>query len=969
MSEGDALAAMRVGDPEALADALLAMSEKDRRACHEALEELTRSRERLRYSPETAPHFEATQIAAGGTGSVRDLRYGLGLWIGRVHPRLAEVVTARPARTVSGIVRAILTDQRNDLWPLVRDLVRAGTIPRPDDENWSIGLMMWLWSGGGFDEPREDVETHLRDDPALVEEVWVALEREAVVDHIAATIRVGDRHQLLRLVDDGILDRARMLEVAARGMTRDLRPTSAAFFRKVFDALDPTTDEVAAHAPAFVRTLAGPHATEQRHAADRLHRLVAAGVDVDAHTVAGAVATPLAGRQKGAAMSALRLLGELPLDEVTRGATAAVGLGHPHADVQGAVLAMLEPGPVPQEVREELLAWTDAVAPEHRQRLQDLLGLEVPAAEGEDEDVPDLADLRARLDALPGAVVDRLGLADALARVAEGHRPAPARGAMADAPERDRVVPITDVEELVDVVVRVLAGSGTPMDVERVVDGFARIPPSAAAASLRSPIVRLVAGEDVLRHWGASAVGNVAVAAAAWCDRKTPHAPAAVTVNRRGRGKLLTDLVPGRRGHGDTPALWAFDGSAEAAGCLGFLAGRLFEAVVVGLTSPRPTLALPSTEDGWLEPDDLVQRVDALAGHRRPLGRFDAVQALLRLRPDRTADPDVLASHRSPVAAAVRAALGAPARVSDEGLARATRRDGPAPTGLVVADVPNEHPRGAPVTVVRFAAPEPAIPLRRDDPVGQVHDEVRVPEQARAEPTWWTPLGSAIPWTDRLGAAWTLTALPRHRDLVLARAASLVWEDVDSDRSTTATDVYLASAIDPDVPLGLGDHALLAGGLSARNEVVGTTATDVLVSAAADGRLDPELLGTTLAELARVATTTRVAARLEPATSDPLPADAVVRVLLAWLRDVDELPHDAHAALAVLDAACTRTGLGVDDPAVRDRLGAAATGSSKRARLSRRLLDLEPTTPTLTSAALLDALLSRAERWTERTRA
>ncbi len=76
-----------------------------------------------------------------------------------------------------------------------------------------------------------------------------------------------------------------------------------------------------------------------------------------------------------------------------------------------------------------------------------------------------------------------------------------------------------------------------------------------------------------------------------------------------------------------------FDGSEWAAGLNGFLSTRLWEAVTIGLTAPRPTLSLPSTEDGVIAPETLRSRLAELARTGAVPGRFELVQAILRVGP------------------------------------------------------------------------------------------------------------------------------------------------------------------------------------------------------------------------------------------------------------------------------------------------------------------------------------------------
>lgn len=958
-------AAVKRLDADALADALLGLAERERRDLAPALQETARTLVAGAHRDGNRRREAHTgQVAALGTGTATELRwslYPLGAY--GVHPRLVDVVAARPANVRRSLCRALLDGYPAAFWPAVRDLARAGHIEQPAGDAYYLGLFLSLPFVHYEERDGTDTEiavARLVADPQTGEELWRGLEREVVVHRLTSDFWVDT---LVAAVTAGALDRGRLLDVSLHGQLRDLRPSASAFFRKVADALAPTDDELRPRAPQLLRVVGGSHPSEQRAAADRLRTLVEGGLALDRGAVAAAVATPLTGRHKAAGVAALRLLAAVDMDSETAGRAAVTGLGHAHEDVQRGALDVLErlargAGGLPLAVREDALVWLDAVAPAHRSRLEALTGVSEPAS---DVPIADADGLAARAAAVPAATADVLGLEAAVAAVRRGELPPPTTFAAAASPPGDPVRPVDGPEELVEVLTMLLAGNHDPVELERAIDGLARVPARSASATTLGPLRRLLDGR---REWGAPSQYQLAAAAHAWADRRTPDPPAYL---RPARGRLRTpgllhDLV--ERPSPAAPSwMTAFDALERPSGLLGLLDARLWEAVWLGVHEPRPTLALPVDDRGWLDAATLVARLAAFPPRRAP-GRFEAVQALLRVHPEPTTEAPVSVPGRPAVAAALADLLTGSRTVEDVGLQRTAWAAPRGPSRLVAADVRDTVARSHLVRVIRFQMDTPE-PRRRDDPVGELVHDVLVPDAANPG-HWWNPMASTLPRADRLVVTWAAMALPRDRDAVAAKAATLLAEDMDENRAADALDAVVGCLVGPDEPLGWAEHTLLAVALAARNEAVGAAATDVLAAAAEDGRLDPDSVGQALAWLGTVGLgkAARFAARCEAVTDRSLvTAEQVRRVLQAWVAALDALPRDAHAALAALERACDRAARGIDDAAARHALEGAATGSSKRARTARRLLDLPQGRPDRAAADLLASLVTRAEAW------
>ena len=647
MSVRAAKRAAKRRQPDVLADVLIALTEKERRSLYEDLMELTRA------APHPQPRDPDTDrcffIALWGTGTSRDVRNAIASWRFTPDPRVAEVVAVRPRKTIDALANGALKDDwARGPWFVLRDLIRTGVVDHPQSDAYYAALVRAMplrslaVATGKVPEDQlsSAIVAELRADPELPGELLRALEIEEAVNTLTG-LYLADPWLLTfeRLIAEGIYERDAVLDLALEGQLRDLRKSAATFFRKLFDRLEPRPAELAARSDTLIRILASSNPAEQAAAAKALIAIAGSGSSLDLGAIGSAVITPLTGTQKAAAMAALRLLGScaMPIDQ--QAAAAVHGLGHPHADVQERSLRLIEQcgDAVPQDVRAEAMVWLDVVTPALRDRLVEVAGVESISAEAGSR-LADLGERRGAGDSLPGTNAGELWAA-----IDRGEMPGPLRfDPFERPPAGDPVAPIEDPGDLVASITALLGGAGGPVDLERVIDAFARIGPASVDHTIRSPIRAAAENTEnpsVLSHWhGWGVKGHLAVAAMCWTAERPPPplpylVPARTRLLRRSPAQLSHDVV---RPQPDAARQWwaaAFDGSSYTAGLAGFVAARLWEAVTAGVTRPRPTLALPTTSDGWLSAEELRRRLAANRSHGVVPSRFDAVQALLRLHP------------------------------------------------------------------------------------------------------------------------------------------------------------------------------------------------------------------------------------------------------------------------------------------------------------------------------------------------
>ncbi len=987
-----ARAAVAAGDADALVTALAGLSDKRRRELREPLRDLLRRRHRLPAAIRQWPDELQTLdlVLEVGTCPVRDVSWGW--WRlsrdpdlrGRQLALTTDVLAARPRSAHRALVRGVCEPDGAAAvaWPVLRELRRRGVVEDADAtaDALAVGVVRAVWSlvlrdGEDWRDPPDDVLVRsIDEDPEIAGLVLHGLGTRAALDAAhgpwAAWVATA--------VTAGALDRAAVLATVLRAQDGDARPSTATLLCRIVDGLDPTTEELEVHQRELTRILADGHPTARRQAARQLERLAATDRLSDPTAVAAATGAALSGRQKAAATAALRLLAALDASAEDVAAAAAAGLSHVHPDVQGRALDLLEGhltgGSPPSRIAEAAALHVDVVAPEHRDRVAALAGVEElvttpPTVRTDSTEV-----LRHQTEELPAALRSRLGLDERLQQVEGGSLPAPADFRPADVPSRATVPPVTDPEELGELLGFLLGGSATALDLERAIDGLARLDARRAPPHVTATVVRL-AGQALQTGMagGGGMVGFlVAQLGHDWAAgrapspldhlRPTDDRRRLARLLRRGKapGRLLHDLVtPPRASHDyySQP-----DGGAGLAGFLAVVQGRLLEAVVISRAGPRPTIALPTDDAGWIDEDEFVARVAELEAAGRTPGRFEAVAALLRLRdPGRVRRRLPTDGPTGAVAAAVDGADNA-----DPALRRALGHRGTDLGPLTLAT--GEERPGLVRTTPWFAVPE--VPTwRRDDPVGQLLDEVQQRESRHAT-SWWNTTRNVLPEADRFLLQWAPLAVPWGAHLLAAAATRAVLVDPDADRSSSGLDAFVGRAGDPDVPLPHPWPVLLAAALLANNRITGITAADVVAAAATDGRLDAGELGAQLARLHRagVGAANRVVDRLGPVVeADPLVAAAVRRALQRWVALVDGLPRDLHHLYGLLELACTHSAAGVDDPAARAALQAATSGRSRRATTAVRLLDRPAIMPQGEAAGVLAGQLARARRWHEMT--
>lgn len=973
--------AIRKGDWPAIIEMLVDAPEKERRGAYpDAREALAGYRE--------AHQQLARTVAIVGTGTTRDIR---NAWGTRGVPSEAvDLVLARPKNIRNGIIELGVSHEfSNWLWPLVYELVKRGEIEEPKGEGYVLGVLpsvfnpIWMgaeivngwWGGIG----PEDVEDRVRREPELVELSLRAIRHDLEGGPLWAAKVWFEVYP--KLVQSGHLDRDRMLDICLDGYLSDFRKVMSRHFGLMWAALDPTDDERLARAGKLNQLISTRDTGAQKLGMAEVTRLLKAGAIEDVGATADACRNPLTGDQKNLATAALRILKLVAKTEPGVSARAAgVGLGHSRTDVQESCVDLIEKL-MPDlnltdraSLQSELVGWIDTVAPQLRQRVAALVGVDTGGSQPEGE--VDIGDAFDRLEAVDPKASEILGIEGRLAKLRLGE-PTPALVFKPwEAPvvsDSTRIRPVESVDELVEVVTAALTGSVDGIDIERALDGMARFADAKLDRTAKSTIESHVKAR--VQRFGSLPSLGVVTPVLSWATGQRP-APLPFLQHKAGllkkpqlRGYLVTPK-PEYLGqeHADYWArMSAYDGTQIPANFEGMGLSRAWEvAARCAERKPQPLLSMPTHLGGWINPAILADRLERIAEVRGRPDRFDACQAILRLAPvedERTSGR--LRSLSSPVAAAALSVMGIGRAPDDEGLRRAARVAAVLGNPVVVNEPP-EYKHHSPIVGVAFPTADDGVELRRDDPVGMSLTKLGKPRRDRY---WWNAASAVIAQASPARMSWATLTAPRSPGVLGAAAAMGLASDLDSNRSSDAHHVALAALIDSDIPLDIGAHAGLAIALSARNDSSGTVAVDLVAEAGADGRLDPELLGSLLAQFSNGELTSlaRSAARLQQiGPMSALHADQVRRVIIALLAELKTTPRDIHSMLGVLVSVGSTLRRGIANEAAAVKLAELHQVSprSKRGKLARAALELPVSWAAgLPEALQAEVLLDRAERW------
>lgn len=911
----------------------------------------------------------AAQVVVLACGSLTDLKkFGM-----RAIVRADEAYAVLTARCPPWIDEwaEFICDLSPACWPLVRRLVREGRCQRPSGDGYIEGMLASIC--GALGRPKSILKGLLADPGLLEHEIWRIFEIEPRPQRFQLHYDfLGSPEQswgeaIASLCQAGRLSRWRLLDSCLGALARDFKEVHSRWFARLHNRLSPTIADRAERTDRYLGLLHSRNGSTVSFAVKSLMVLQKAQ-RLDTTALVDNIRPALLVSTKATVTAALKLLSRAAQAGAPGhllAALAAESLVHESADVQKAALDLIEyagdrTDPNLRDVVKERLP---GLAPSQRGRvttwLQSAAPIQTPAL---DDSIPfGLSTLLERVDVLDPALCELAGIRPLIEMHRSGGSDIPAVAfnpllvPRLD-PER-KLEPIVDLDFLMERFAALLENPTLPDEVERVLDGVSRLcdqQPQDFQGRIEPLLAQAI---DIMRH----------ASHGAWSE----------SVLQTGLSLLAVRWAVGP----------APNGQDTAYGVVSLRAG-VFQRRLAGIVRraaqrrAAPLLSAPTHAGGWIDPRVLVARARVWQALGWLPHNADSALGLLRLATDqRSAALEDAGPVEGEFGAALRHALGgdvdkigptevvwaAAARArapfkDDERVEARHRQLGPDAGRAALyrlRDGPHSNVRGW------MTQREPL--LERAPPVPGPSTE-NLAAVALHSPTTYSDDAGLHRW---LGTVW-----PVARESFFAQGIERIVGRDSGRMDLRANRPFLEALLDPDASLmGMG-KLLLVGALSAKHAEQGLLATDALIAAIDDGRMDASTLGHTLALLLPSGLLVPIrAARALAATAkcSALHLHVVSLGLQGGLCCAEKLVADKGTAaglitlLRLLKELLIEAGEAIGLVRFRDSLNALqATGTT--AVLVRELLSLQRRNgSSIANAAIRRALghrIARAERWT-----
>lgn len=867
-------------------------------------------------------------------------------------------------------------------WATVRQLLKAGVIQKPDSDGY---MTLFIQGMRGYDRrekaPYVPTSERLKREPEYLEdEVWRIFEFEnhaLTTDWYSRAKDAPENYEtwpdaLVRLANEGDIDRDRLLDVTLASMRQEMKQNQLAAYGKLHEALKPGVEEMTARHQAYLDLLVSPTGPVVSFAVKMLVKLHRAG-GLDEDLFVGAVGPVFSHKAKGTAMQALKILDKFESGDDKSfqkiAEVAITAMAHQSSDVQEFALRILEKGfaKANAATRESVERRIPFLPAKLQRKALELLGRseEVGSAPQEVDDVD--IDLSGALESLTPDLRNLVGIAGDAGTA----MPPVLQYEVWNLPcvaDREKLDPVETRDELLELAARLLEQVEAPDQVEILLHGISRFGKDRSGNfdKLAAPLAQRIekgqpSSEGLCSGWGAVPIAFVDLLMTWWTGqqydfRQTPY----------------------------------YDEPPQAAFAVARI--REIQKILLG-ASKYLLLSLPSYTSGWLDPEDFAQRV-LDRDEKQRLREYDLMQALLRLGPgNRQRALHSIRDVSGKSGRLARFALGGDERPKwtdrrDAHLwhcaarAREPEMNGKELLGPIAGKVPDMP--GAFVTetwnwsvkvkesngyrLARIAFDEGA--LTHID-TGNTHKRDRLKEARRKllEPAWlkWPTIGLRT-WPEQqwysisqFSSAWRIhwLAMQHPADTESFMSVAVYMLDIRIDENTsrdTPAHAFFSAVFDPTRPWGEVTSLAVCLGLLSRSSDSRGYAIDALVPAIESGHADIHRIAEVFSKLLKDGA--YKVNRFGPAMTTVLEASDLHKWWVGSLVDaivgrLDPLPRNGYFLYEV--ALECMLPLNVrPSHAMATRLK-EHRGSSKTAKLARELLSLEGPTIDEPRQALVSA--------------
>ncbi|WP_145998438.1 DUF6493 family protein [Caulobacter flavus] len=491
--------------------------------------------------------------------------------------------------------------------PMILAWVKEGVCRKPDVEGYSRMFAAYLMrpQERGGTAPAPPISRQLLDEPSLLEDVWRLFEVETIAFNTNGWLTSGASpdyetwpQALVKLSEQGVLDRARLLRAALDGLRLDIKENQLAGFHRFYALMAPTGPEILQHQPLYIDLLCHPVGHVVKFAIDMLAKVEKLGA-LQTDAVLREVQGVFASAGKGNAMAALKLIERLAArDEQARPqclVAAVEALRHVNADVQAKALSFLQANAdrLDETRRASIAELEDFVAASNKP------GLLALAGQAAGEPAARAAPASASGVPLQPAVEAYVPIREDIA-------------GQAILSEETVLAPIMSVDVLIDRVLHAVEVVDGPDEIELIIDAIGRLAGSPQSPGFERRVAPL-AHRIKSRGGGSNGLGAVSV----------------------GVGPALVDLVLSwaegrlyRTEHPHSQYYTQDDAFTPMIAHLRTVAGR------AARRESRQLLSAPTHRGGWIDVGVWMDRLHALAHVPGLEQAMDFRLSLLRLAPD-----------------------------------------------------------------------------------------------------------------------------------------------------------------------------------------------------------------------------------------------------------------------------------------------------------------------------------------------